>query len=112
MLPVQPHARTEPGAVACAAPGEMSSPALSTASTQSRRSGLDLDKLISLSFCHLDCASALPRRATIRWERRPQPTILLPFKTEYKRGLPPPAHPVNLADNESISPVRRWAPRC
>jgi hypothetical protein len=37
-------------------------------------------------FCHLGCASALPRHATIRWERRPQQRILLPFKTDYKRA--------------------------
>ncbi len=36
--------------------------------------------------------------------------ILLPFKTEYKQGLPPPAQPVELGDNESMSAVARLTP--
>jgi hypothetical protein len=27
----------------------------------------------------------------MRWERRPRPTILLPFETDYKLGFPGPA---------------------
>jgi len=36
--------------------------------------------------------------------------IFLPFKTEYKRGLPPPAEPVELGDNQSIGAVARLTP--
>jgi hypothetical protein len=84
-----------------------SSRTLITASAQSRRSGRGLvDKLISAPLCHLGSASALPRRATIRWESRPQRTILLPFKTEYKRGLPPLLNRSTLATTRASAPSR------